>query len=125
MSHKLVWRPTDRVLTLTLTGEVSLTDFVNVSADMDVTLDSVTDPLVLIVDAENVRLIRSGLPQTRTSLSYRESRLVEHLLVVANDKIVRLTLLVVFNINRPVLRFFDHMDQAEYHLRTVMRQSLR
>jgi len=112
-------------LTLTLTGEVSLTDFVNVSADMDVTLDSVTDPLVLIVDAENVRLIRSGLPQTRTSLSYRESRLVEHLLVVANDKIVRLTLLVVFNINRPVLRFFDHMDQAEYHLRTVMRQSLR
>ncbi len=125
MSHKLVWRPTDRVLTLTLTGEVSLMDFVDVSADIDVMLGNVTDPLVLMVNAEDVRLSRSGLSQTRTSSHYMESRLVEHLLVVASDKIVRLTLLVVFNINRPVLRFFDHMDQAEYHLRTVMRQSLR
>jgi len=44
---------------------------------------------------------------------------------VTTDKIIRLTLLVVFNINRPVLRFFDHMDQAEYHLRTTVRESLR
>ena len=124
MSHKLVWRPTDRVLTLTLTGEISLMDFVTVSDDIDVMLGSVTEPLVLIVDAENVRLSRSGLSQARTTPTYMESRLVEHLLIVASDKIIRLTLLVVFNLNRPVLRFFDHMDQAEYYLRTAVRRSL-
>jgi len=100
-------------------------DFVNVSDDIDVMLGSVTDPLVLIVDTENVRLSRNGLSQARSTPTYMERRLVEHLLIVANDKIIRLTLLVVFNVNRPVLRFFDHMDQAEYYLRTAVRQSMR
>jgi hypothetical protein len=126
MAHKLVWRASDRVLTLTLTGEISLADFSNIGDDIDVMLGEVTDPLVLVVDAKDVRLGRSGLSQARTtSPTYMENRLVEHLLVVTSDKIIRLTLLVVFNLNRSVLRFFDHMDQAEYHLRTVVRQSLR
>lgn len=126
MAHKLAWRASDRVLTLTLTGEISLPDFANISSDIDIMLGSVTEPLVLIVDAENVRLGRSGLSQTRAApTSYMENRSVEHLLVVTSDKIVRLMLLVVFNVNRSVLRFFDHMDQAEYYLRTAVRASLR
>lgn len=126
MAHKLAWRATDRVLTLTLSGEISLADFATIGEEINVMLSDVTEPLVLIVDAENVRLSRSGLSQTRTTTpSYLGDRLVEHLLVVTSDKIIRLTLLVVFNLNRSVLRFFDHMDQAEYYLRTAVRQAIR
>jgi hypothetical protein len=125
MAHKLVWRPTERVLVLTLSGEVTLDDFVNIGQDLDELVKSVTVPLVLLVDAEQVRLGHNGLSNVRPSQTYFQGQQIEHVLVAARDKIIRLTLLVVFNPNRPVLRFFDHMDQAEYHLRTIVRQPLR
>jgi hypothetical protein len=125
MAHKLVWRANDRVLVLTLSGEVTLEDFVSIGQDIDQMLQTVTVPLVLMVDASQVRLGRNGLSNVRPPQTYFQGRQVEHLLVTAPDKIIRLTLLVVFNTNRPVLRFFDHFDQAEYHLRTIVRQPLR
>jgi anti-anti-sigma regulatory factor len=125
MAHKLFWRSSDRVLILTLSGEISLEDFSQVSEDIEVMLKSVSDPLVLMIDATQVRLSKNGLSQIRKSQSYADNKLIEHLFIVASDKIIRLTLLLVFNLSRPVLRFFDRMEQAEYHLRTTVRQSPR
>lgn len=125
MAHKLFWRSSDRVLILTLSGEISLADFSQVSEDIEVMLKSVSDPLVLMIDATQVRLSKNGLSEIRKSATYADNKLIEHLFIVASDKIIRLTLLLVFNLSRPVLRFFDRMEQAEYHLRTTMRQSPR
>ena len=120
MAHRVFWRVPQQILCMELEGIISLDDFIQINQTIvDHLGDEIPDrDVALLVDITQPGHPPRSYPQLKASQTYVMRRDLKFILVVGNDKFMRLMTLLTFNLCRPSLMFFDDMDQA---LRFVQR----
>ncbi|MCC7209356.1 MAG: STAS/SEC14 domain-containing protein [Anaerolineae bacterium] len=117
MAYQVAWSDLERVLELNLEGNVTLDDFRAIEKHISARLEERDGPVTLLVAASSVRISPDAVGTIRASQSYLQGQHIRHIVVVAKDKLARLSLLLVFNLCRPTLRFFDTDDLAAHFLK--------
>lgn len=117
MSYEVAWGAQERVLELRLDGEISLDEFRAIEQRISAKLEERPGPITLLVAASSVRISPEAVGRIRASQSYLQGQRIRHIIVVAKDKLARLSLMLIFNLCRPTLRFFDTRDLADHFLK--------
>jgi hypothetical protein len=120
MSFQVTWGVLERVLELRLDGDITLDEFRAIEQHISAKLGERPGQVILLVAASSVRIDPEAVGRIRASQSYLQGQRIRHVVVVAKDKLARLSLLLIFNLCRPTLRFFDTDDLAASFLKARM-----
>ncbi len=114
MAFQVFWQAPHRVLCVKLEGAMSLDDFIQINQAVNDHLgDETTNRSVaLLVDITRPANTRERFEQLKASQTYILRRDLKFILVVGNNKLMRLMMLLIFNLSKPSLRFFDNMAPA-------------
>lgn len=118
MPYQVYWDAPKMLLYLKLTGDVSLQEFVEIDRDITHYLASyeVGESIALLVDVKDAKSVPQSFNQLRTSQTYAyeyyQSKLSHILVVSGNNKLMRLMMMLTFNLCRPSLQFFEAKTQA-------------
>jgi len=114
MAYQIFWRVPQQLLCLELEGDLSITDFnyINQAVIDHLGVETANRPVALVVDITRPGHISTAVAQLRETQTYVLRRDLSVILVVGNNKLLRLMLLLTFNLCRPSLKFFDTMDEA-------------
>lgn len=126
MPYQIHWELPHTVLHLKLTDDVTLQEFVEVDRIITEALgaEGVDETVMLIVDVNDARSVPQSFSQLKASQTYASrynSRLRHILVVCGGNKLMRLMMLLTFNLCRPSLQFFDTTAQVETFIRQVRR----
>jgi hypothetical protein len=113
--YRVSWTEPDVVLTLTLTDDVTVEEFVQIGQTVNEQLDArdTFDPIVMIVDATEARSVPREFQRVKESQVYLRRRDVSWLLIVTETKLMRLLMTLTFNLSNPILRLFEDMESAQ------------
>ncbi|GEM_PF-3348275 len=117
MAYKVEWEIPEAVLSLKLSGAVTFDDFVEIDRLINEKIKQLDSQAVikLLVDVthtSSVPQFYQRLSSTQTYANQMNSPL-KHIMIVSGDnKLMRLVMLLVFNLCRPTLLFFKSHDQA-------------
>lgn len=127
MTYNIFWQIPDQVLCMELEGHLQLDDFNQINYAVISHLDSVTENpgIALLISAARLNGVPQAFQQLRASQTYVERRDLTHIVVVTTNKMVRLMMLLTFNLSRPSLRFFDDLDHAHRFLQMVQLASAK
>ncbi len=113
MTYSVTWDIPGEVLSLRVLEEVSLEEFVEIDRQIRACLAEYIERLSLVVDASQLRISPHSIERIRVSQSYLLSGQIKQILVVSNNKLNRLSMLLLFNLCRPRLRFCESFDHAQ------------
>lgn len=117
MAYILSWYIPDRVIHLTLRGNLTVTELKELNRQLKDYLDSGSKPIDLMIDASQVGTfptIVTDISGALTTLSHPHLRWS---LVTCTNKVLRLVLAVVFQRVRQHVFFFKTMEENIAHLR--------
>jgi hypothetical protein len=111
MTYELSWYIPDRVLSLGISGKYTLEDARQVNLLILQELDRISKPLILFIDAMGMQRPDNfqGIRSTQTYMNHQK---LKRIVVAANDRVVKLAMMVIFNISRADLTLFDSIEQA-------------
>jgi hypothetical protein len=114
MAYRVFWQVPQQVLCVELEGAVSLDDFIQINqAVHDHLGDEKTNRSVaLLVDITRPGNTPQAFQQLKASQTYVLRRDLRFILVVGSNKFMRLMMMLIFNLCKPSLRFFDNMAPA-------------
>jgi hypothetical protein len=130
MPYQIEWDEPGSILTLRLIDRVTLDEFDRIDQEIAAHFAEApeSDSFMLIVDTDSA----SSVPQdfTRLQMSQRyaagSTPKLRHILVVSGkNRLMRLMMLLIYNLCSPNLRFFDTLDQAHGFVRQVRHSTLR
>lgn len=123
MPYHIAWQTSKAVLCLKLIDQVSMEEFTEINQQVNNYLDQIedTDCVALMIDALNAQKVPQGLSQMRASQTYANRNNVSRILVVTDDKRIRLIMLLTFNLSRALLQFTDTYDFADRLLQQFSR----
>ncbi len=121
MAFQVFWHIPHQVLCLELEGHLSLQDFSQINEAILNVLNSEAQHsrITLLVNAINLSSVPQAFQQLRASQAYVERPDLKHIVVATTNKMIRLMMLLTFNLSRPSLRMVDDLDQAQMVLRIV------
>ena len=126
MTYRIYWLLPQQVLCVELEGALSLDDFNKINqAIIDHLGDETENRRVgLVVDATRPSQIPQLVAQLRVSQTYVLRRDLKFILIAGQNKLMRLLMMLTFNLCRPSLKFFDDVDQALNFAHKVSYQPL-
>lgn len=111
MSYELGWHVPGKVLSLSLSGTYTPENAKEVNQLITDKLDQSKSPILLLIDA--MKMDRPfHFDSIRALQTYMDHRNLKHIYIVTNDKIVKLSMLVIFNLSRARLHMFDNVEKA-------------
>ena len=125
MPYQIDWQIPQSVLTLQLDGHVTYEEFVEIDKVITDHLNTVNvgTRIALIINANNAKSVPPIFNELKTSQSYavdgHNARVGYILVVSGGNKLMRLMMMLIYNLCRPSLRFFDTSVEAERFLSTV------
>lgn len=118
-SFALSWHIPGRVMYLRINGDYRVEDSRQVNAAIIEELDQSPDDLVLLIDA-TVMNRPYHFDQIRATQTYKDHWKLQSIYVVTKDRLVKLALIIIFNISRAHLHLFDDFDEA----RTILNMQI-
>lgn len=114
MAYRVFWQTPQQILRIELEGNLSLNDFnqINQAVIDQLGVETANRHMALLIDITRPSTMPQSFKQLRASQTYVSRRDLKSILVVGSNKLARLMLLLMFNLCRPSLRFFDTIDQA-------------
>lgn len=116
MAYEVAWKISCKVLHLRMYGEMPLQTFIEIDQHINEYLRQCDDQVTLIVEASSARVAPHGIESIKTTQTYLQSRQIARLIVVAENKVNRLAMLLLFNLCRPRLQFCTDLSQAYRYL---------
>lgn len=115
MSYKLTWHDPGKVLLLTLTGDYSFAEAKEVNEQMLDYLDSCQQPLRLLIDT--IHMSRPhNFNEIRTAQTFMNHLQLKSITIVTHDRLVKLSMMVIFNMGRAIINLYENMDRAKQML---------
>lgn len=115
MAYELSWYAPDKVLLLTLSGDYTLQDASQVDEQIVEALDQSPAPLLLVIDARNMKRPHN-FQELRGAQSYMHHDNLRRIVSVADDRIVMLAMIAIFNLGRAALMMFNDFHKANTFL---------
>lgn len=117
MPYRVYWEAPNAMLYLKLSGDVSLQEFIEIDREITRYLasDKLEEKLTLLVDVNDAKSVPQSFNQLKASQTYASvynSKLSYILVVSGGNKLMRLMMMLTFNLCRPSLQFFDTPMQA-------------
>ncbi len=121
MPYQIEWEVPQSVLSLRLLDHVTLQEFVEIDRGITDRLDTVSDDarIALMVDTIAAKSVPQAYNDLKASQTYavRRNAQLEYILVVSgSNKLMRLMMMLTYNLCRPRLQFFDTPAQALFFL---------
>lgn len=110
-SVALSWHVPGRVMCLRINGDYRVEDSRQVNAAIIEELDQSQDDLVLLIDA-TVMNRPYHFDQIRATQTYKDHRKLKYIYIAAGDRLVKLALMIIFNLSRAHLNVCDDIDSA-------------
>lgn len=111
MPYELSWRVPGKVLSLSLSGKYTVENAKAVNQLITKELDQSQSPLLLVIDALNMER-PYHFDSIRALQTYMDHQNLKHIYIVAADKVVKLSMMVIFNLSRARLHMFDSIEKA-------------
>lgn len=111
MPYQLSWHLPDQVLALSLSGEYTLPEAEEVNDFVGRELKRVKRPITLLIDATHMERPHN-FQELRAAQTYMYHRYLDHIMVASNDKVIKLAMMIIFNMSRAYFTVFDSLDQA-------------
>jgi hypothetical protein len=114
MAYRVFWHVPDQILYLEVEGNLTLGDFDQINrAIIDLVGTEITErQLALLIDITRPASTPRDFNYLRASQTYLLRPDLKFIMVAGSNKLMRLMMLLVFNLCSPSLRFFDSVDQA-------------
>jgi hypothetical protein len=122
MSYELSWHTPNRVILLRLFDLFTLTDAVQINAEITAWLDASNASIFLLVDAQDVT-IPLLFEEIRSSQSFMNHRHLRHIFIVSDKKMTRLFMLVMYNLATAFVRLFNTREAVEEYLELRLSRS--
>lgn len=113
MPYSLTWQVPASIMHLRLIDQITLSDFVEIDLAVSSQLEQCDPYAILLVDISHARSLPIAIEQIRSSQNYARDPRLKWLLIIGMNKLVRLTLLVVFNLSRANIQFFSTEGDAQ------------
>lgn len=125
MAYRVFWEVPQGILRLELAGVLSLEDFsqINQTVSEHLGVETSDRRLALLVDTSQLSGMPSSVAQLQVSQKYLLRQDLQFILITGSTKLVRLLLLLTFNLCRASLRFFDNTDQALVFAQRTLQSS--
>ncbi|MBX3064701.1 MAG: hypothetical protein KF726_17090 [Anaerolineae bacterium] len=68
--------------------------------------------IALVVDITELKQVPTAYSQLKATQTYLSRPELRAVLVAGNNKLLRLMMMLIFNLSKPTLRFFDSVAQA-------------
>ncbi len=111
MSYDLAWHTLNRVLILTIQGDYALDDAQVVNRLVLDQLNLCQSPLSIIIDARKMSR-PYNFNEIRAAQTYMDHRQLKHIYTVAGDPVVKLAMMVIFNLCRAHFHIMNEMSLA-------------
>lgn len=111
MSYELVWQVPAKVICLTITGTYSIDEAKEANRFIIEMLDESDVFLYLLIDASKMNR-PYNFTQIRAVQTFMNHRKLKHIYVATNDRVVKLSMMVMFNLGRAGLNVYDDVDLA-------------
>ncbi len=114
MAYRVYWHIPHQMLCMELEGNLTLDDFQNLDRAILALLgnEAPDRQLMLLVDITRPATTPRDFARLRASQTYLLRFDLKFILVAGSNKLMRLMMLLTFNLCRPSVRFFDNIDEA-------------
>lgn len=119
MPYQISWLVPSKVLHLHLRDEVSLEDFQAINKQVQLYTAEADQRFALVVDMIHTRRVSYNVEQIRASQQYAQDSRLDWILVVSSNKLLRLTMMVIFNLARAPLQLFQTVDEVKTFLKRI------
>lgn len=110
-SYDLAWHTLNQVLILTIQGDYTLGDAQAVNRLILDKLNLSQSPLSIIIDARKMDR-PYNFDEIRAAQTYMDHRQLKHIYTVAGDPVVKLAMMVIFNLCRAHFHIANEMSLA-------------
>ena len=111
MAYELSWHIPGKVMLLSLSGEYSLEDAKAVNLSIMDELARSRVPLMLLIDA--AQMARPlNFQELRATQTYMDHGNLKRIVVVAHDRLVKLAMMVIFNLGHAYFSLCDDFAKA-------------
>ena len=111
MAYKLTWQIPRKALRLSLSGEYTIANAKEVNQQISEMLDENNSAAALLIDATAMKP-SYGFDQIRASQKYMDHPKMKLILVASKEKLVTLSLMIIFNSGRASFQHFDDVEKA-------------
>lgn len=123
MTYELTWHESKKALWLTLSGDYLLEEAKALNQEILDELEKSQTPLLILIDATHMN--RSyRFSDIRTAQTFMDHLKLKAIYVATNDRLVKLSMLIIFNLSRASLYVCDDVEKATLMLQkqlTVLR----
>lgn len=116
MAYELSWYVPDKVLCLSLSGDYSVQEAKQANQLIVDELARCQSPLSLLIDAGKMRR-PYNFQELRVTQTYMDHDMLKRIVVVAEDRLVLLAMMVIFNLGRAYLNTFNNIEKADVLLK--------
>lgn len=114
-SFKIDWYEPERALLLRITGEYSLEDAKSANKQLIEDLDNAEQRIYVLIDAMTMARPHNFV-EIRGAQSFMDHKNLKSIYVAANDRLVKLSMMVIFNLSRAGLHISDDLDSVKVML---------
>lgn len=115
MAYELSWYAPDKVLQLTISGDYTLQDAYRVDELIIGELEKSPAPLLLVIDARAMKR-PYNFKELRGAQTYMHHDNLKRIISIADDRIVMLAMITIFNLGRAALIMFNDFNKASTFL---------
>lgn len=114
--YDVYWDVPGYVLCLKLIDAVTLEEFIEIDSLISKHLSNTHTRTAIVIDITAARHVPFPSDQLRASQSYTQHPMLKWLVVVGGNKLLRLMMLLTFNLSRASLQFMDNREKLESFL---------
>ncbi|MEM9951683.1 MAG: hypothetical protein AAF846_08795 [Chloroflexota bacterium] len=124
MAYQLTWHIEKQALLLTLSQQYSTQDAAKANKEISDILEQSTEKISLLIDATTMERPHN-FSEIRSTQKYMDNFYLKSIYVAASDRLVKLSMMVIFNLSRAALFVCDDFDKADYMLRKHLENTTR
>lgn len=120
MSYNLIWHIQNEALLLTLSGDYPIHEAKTVNNLILDELEQTQTPLSLLINAMQLNRLYN-FADIRSVQTFMDHPMLKNILVASDDRLVKLAMMVIFNLSRANLYICDDWEQALAKFRIIHR----
>jgi hypothetical protein len=114
--YQVYWYIPDYVLCVKITDSISSDELTGLGAVVTMHLLDIETRVALLIDITEATQMPFPTDVLKRSQTYIQNPMLKWLLVVGQNKLMRLMLLMMFSLARPSLQFFDNFEMVQNHV---------
>jgi hypothetical protein len=114
--YQVYWDVPGYVLCLKLIDAVTLEEFIEIDSLITSYLSNTHTRTAIVIDITDAKHVPFPSDQIRASQAYTQHPMLKWLLVVGGNKLMRLMMLLTFNLSRASLQFIDNAEKLDSFL---------